>query len=138
MCDADVVKWAAYVQRARGLSLLFVAPLILFGACERNATIAESVVDLAVVLPANAPYIIGTIGSVDVARARVLVERSPGVLESGALVGVHSAQPIFWRDGRRGSLENLQVGRVVTVWVSGAELRSLPPQVSASAIVIER
>ncbi len=113
--------------------------LLTLGACERATTTTAEPINLAAVLPATAPYITGTIGSVNAMPGfRLLVERTPGMIESGALVGTPSNLPVYWRNGRRASNQELQVGRVITVWVSGAELRSLPPQVSASAIVIER
>lgn len=123
---------------ARLLSLC-AAALIVLGACERATTSAADSVDLSNVLPASAAYITGTIGSVDLsAGQRLLVERTPGNRESGALVATPPSLPVYWRSGRRAVLQDLSVGRVITVWTSGAELRSLPPQVGASTIVIER
>lgn len=119
-------------------SSLYVAALLIFGACERSRATTE-VVDLSVVLPVNAAYITGTIGSVDrAAGTRLLVERTPGIRETSALVATTPTLPVYWRSGRRASTKDLQVGRVITVWTSGAELRSLPPQVGANSIVIER
>lgn len=120
-------------------AILLAVALQTFAGCDRALTTSAEPVNLATVLPASAPYITGTIGSVDLqVGTRLLVERSPGIRETSAVVTTAPNLPIFWRNGRRASSEELQVGRVITVWVSGAELRSLPPQVGASTIVIER
>jgi|GEM_PF-7019832 len=59
----------------------------------------------------------------DPRRAHVLLEGSPTVL---------------WRDGRTAYLSDLRLGRLISVWVTGPELRSYPPVVGAQTIVIER
>jgi hypothetical protein len=134
------IELRARARRAWVRSALCCATsLLTVGACDGAPTGSAELVNLAAVLPAEAPYITGTIGSVDLtAGTRLLVERTPASRETGALVEIGPNLPVYWRSGRRASSQELQVGRVITVWVSGAELRSLPPQVGASTIVIER
>jgi len=106
-------------------------------ACDRSAPVS---VDLASELPKEPAYITGTIAEQTwtIYPNRLLVERTVGDMRTGAWVTLPPNTPVYWRDGRRGSLREVLAGRVVTVWVGGAELRSLPPQVSATTVVIER
>lgn len=53
-------------------------------------------------------------------------------------MSVGSSVLLKWRDGRTASVRELRVGRRVMVWATGVELRSLPPQVIASAILLTR
>ena len=113
--------------------------MLVASACQRSTPTAVDSVDLANVLPVGAAYITGTISASQLTTTqRLLVERKVGDLTSGALISVPSDLPIYWRNGRRGLLRDLQGGRVITAWVGETELRSLPPQVSATTIVIER
>ena len=128
-----------------------VAVALLAGgtlAC-RNATTPGAEVDLASVLPAEPPYITGTVverGSRLGRGPSVLVATDPRdpvadpldrdgnrsahvVLEAGVTV-VH-------RDGRPAGADDVQPGRVVTAWVGPTELRSLPPVVYGRVLVIE-
>jgi hypothetical protein len=45
---------------------------------------------------------------------------------------------IVWEDGRGATRDHLQRGQVVMVWVTGPELRSMPPQVSANGLILQR
>ena len=100
---------------------------------------------LALVVRSDTPYITGTIARRDAERAslRVRVRAPDSAAVSAtrvpeAVVAVHPDSLLVFRDGRRGSPEELTVGRTVVVWVRGPELRSLPPQVTGSAILVER
>lgn len=118
---------------------LLALAMLVASACQRSTPTAVDSVDLANVLPVGAAYITGTISASQLTTTqRLLVERKVGDLTSGALISVPSDLPIYWRNGRRGLLRDLQGGRVITAWVGETELRSLPPQVSATTIVIER
>jgi hypothetical protein len=45
---------------------------------------------------------------------------------------------LVFGDGRAASPAALTVGRTVVVWVRGPETRSLPPQVTGSAVLVAR
>jgi hypothetical protein len=90
----------------------------------------------------DVPYVRGTIRArEDAAGAlRLRVEDAPGSTArvTAAFVTVLPEAVLRYRDGRRATPADLRVGRVVTVWVTGPELRSSPPQVSANGIIVER
>ena len=121
----------------RFVTLTFAAALV--GGCRSAPT---ELAALAAVSD-EPPYIVGTILSrddrfetqrsalvavtpadpTDPRRAHVMLEGSPTVLR---------------RSGLPASVADLRPGRVVSVWVTGPELRSYPPVVSARTVVIER
>ena len=70
-------------------------------------------------------------------RARAGAEVSQARVPA-ADVTVHPDSVLVWRDGRAASPADLTVGRAVIVWVRGPESRSMPPQVTGSAILVER
>jgi hypothetical protein len=100
---------------------------------------------LALVVRSDTPYITGTIVRRDDDRAsvRVRVRAPDGTSVSAArvpeaVVTVHPDSLLVFRDGRAAAPAELIVGRTVVVWVRGPELRSLPPQVTGSAVLVER
>jgi hypothetical protein len=128
-----------------------VALAILAGgalAC-RSATAPGPQAVLGSVLPAEPPYITGTVverGSRLGRAPSVLVATDPRdpVADPADRDGNRSAHVILeagvtvvHRDGRRAGADDLQPGRVVTAWVGPTELRSLPPVVVGRVLVIE-
>jgi len=100
----------------------------------------------ALAVRSDTPYITGTVTSRAVSATgtlRVRVRARDGAEPSQARVGeadvtVHPDSALVWRDGRAARPSDLTVGRAVVVWVRGPELRSMPPQVTGSAILVER
>ncbi len=90
----------------------------------------------------DVPYIMGTITRRwdEGGRARILVHvpRGTEARVPAAVVSVGSGVLIKWRNGRSASVRDLQVGRSAMVWATGGEMRSMPPQVAASAILLTR
>jgi hypothetical protein len=90
----------------------------------------------------DVPYVRGTVtarrASGSAAVIRVRDEPGSEARVTDALVTVRAEAMLLWRDGRRAGIADLQVGRKVIVWTRGAELRSMPPQVAADAILLER
>lgn len=89
----------------------------------------------------DVPYIEGLItqrldqGS----TVRILVEASDRDARTPAAVVTVPADAMILRpDGAPVESAALTVGRAVTVWATGPEMRSLPPQVSAAAILVRR
>jgi hypothetical protein len=69
---------------------------------------------------------------------RLLVEApNPEAVRTGAaVVTVYRDALVLRPDGSDAGRGSLQVGRVVTVWTTGVELRSLPPQVKGTAFLL--
>lgn len=117
----------------------------------RDATppAAESLVNLASVLPKGPAYITGTVverGSRLGAEPSVLVATNPlnpqadpldGTGDRSAHVVLGAGVTVVHRDGRRAGVDDLKPGRMVTAWVGATELRSLPPVVVGRVLVIE-
>jgi hypothetical protein len=88
------------------------------------------------------PYIAGTIidRTTRDGRTRILV-RSPRDATTRvpeAIVNVTAGATILWSDGSPAAASDLRARRNVTVWITGPELRSLPPQVSGEAFLLKR
>ena len=89
----------------------------------------------------DAPYITGQITErwTDQNGAiRLLVEApDPEAVRTGAaIVRVYRDAMVLRPDGSDAGRGSLQPGRVVTVWTTGVELRSLPPQVKGTAFLL--
>jgi hypothetical protein len=117
-------------------SILLLVLIATLGGCQN-----------ALLLPGSAPdepaYINGTIVSRDdrfenQRSALVVAEPTNPEDRRRAHVLLEGSPTIRWRDRRAASLADLRSGRVVSVWVTGPELRSYPPIVSAHTIIIER
>ncbi len=132
---------------------LIAALLVAHGAAGcRSATAPTPVAqaDLASLLPASPAYIVGTVverGNRLGNGPSALVATDPRdpVADPSDRDGNRSAHVVLGadvavvhRDGRRATVDDVQPGRVVTVWVGPAELRSLPPVVFGRVLVIER
>ena len=128
------------------LAARLTAAALLAAACRTAATDpAPDVLPFALALRSDTPYVAGpvverseeTTGTVRlVVRARRTDDGSSR--HPAAVVRVHPDSLLVWRDGRAARPADLTVGREVTVWVHGPELRSLPPQVTGSAILVVR
>ena len=128
---------------ASGLAGLVAGAL----ACSPSAVAPDrATLPLALAVRSDTPYVSGTITDRTVeasgtVRVRVRAPAGAGVAEARvpeADVRVHADSVLVWRDGRPARPADLGVGRVVVVWVRGPELRSMPPQVTGSAILVER
>jgi hypothetical protein len=90
---------------------------------------------------AEIPYVRGVVVE-DVGAAgsgRFLVRGAAGsARHAAALVRIDPDSLLRWSDGTRASVADVRVGRSLTVWVNGPETRSMPPQVTGSAVLIER
>ena len=104
---------------------------------------------LALLVRSDTPYVTGAIVQRDGVRAgdraglrvRVRAPDDASVTASRvpeAVVTVHPDSLLVFRVGSRASPAELTVGRTVVVWVRGPEMRSLPPQVTGSAILVGR
>ena len=89
----------------------------------------------AVTVPDEPPYVRGTITSL-APDGRVLVAEPSDEACGGALVSVNRSTDILWEGGGRAARADLRVGTTVEVWTTGVELRSCPPQVTATVIVV--
>ena len=89
----------------------------------------------------DAPYITGRIitrWTDGYGAERLLVEApEPEEVRVGAaVVTIDDDAMVLRRDGSQAGRGSLQIGRDVTVWTTGVELRSLPPQVTGSAFLL--
>ena len=122
------------------LGVLLVVPLML-GACSGGPTGADERLPFEFMVRSDRPYMRGAIVERTVlgtGQVRVMVRASPRV-ESGrdeAIVTVLPNAIIRWSSGRHGTLEQLQPGQLVTVWITGPELDSQPPQVTANGLIL--
>ena len=123
---------------------LSVAVLMAGGvtACSDGGTEPELALPAILALRSDTPYIAGTIVHRWTSQGdlKILVE-VPDHHEARVRAAVVTIDPdavIVWPDGSRPGARALQVGRFVTVWVTGAELRSLPPQVRGTGFLLHR
>jgi hypothetical protein len=137
------------IRRAVPTPLLRALPLLAAAACSPSPAVAPSLAVEALpptlALRSDSPYVTGTIVRREEADGapRLLVRSAEGASAFAsrvpeAVVRVHADSLLTYRDGRAAPAGELTVGRLVTVWVRGPESRSLPPQVTASAILLER
>ena len=132
---------------------LVVAGLLSAGALacqDATAPAPGSPANLALLLPKEVPYITGTVVGRDNQNGQnpsVLLATNPGNPppdlsgESGdwsAHVRLGAEVVVVGRDGRYASVDDLQPGRVVTVWIGPIVKKSLPPKVSGRVVVLER
>jgi hypothetical protein len=129
-------------------AVLVLAALLAAGACSPSSAAAPApdsgLLPQALALRSDTPYITGTVTRRDEAGrtlrllVRAAADASPSAARTTeAVVAVHPDSLLVHRDGRAAPPRELVVGRAVTVWVRGPELRSMPPQVTASAILLE-
>ena len=132
------------MRRPHAAPLLGAA--LLLAACRPAASAPEpGMLPFALAVRSDTPYVTGPIAerSVEpsgtvrmVVRARSTEDGSSR--HAAAVVRVDPDSLLVWRDGSAARPADLVVGRQVAVWVRGPELRSLPPQVTGSAILVER
>ena len=121
---------------------LLLAAILLLGACDRSSTEAEAMLPLGFAQRSDRPYISGDIiQRTDVSgetRLLVRVPRGTAARVREAQVTVISGALVRWVDGGLASTSDLRVGRRVTVWTTGVESRSLPPQVTGNGFLLAR
>ena len=119
---------------------LRVAAFVTLGCGGGSAPTEDAMLPIGFSERSDVPYIMGTITRRwdESGRTRILVHvpRGTEARVPEAVVSVGSGVLIKWRNGRSASVRELQVGRSVMVWATGGEMRSMPPQVSASAILL--
>ena len=130
-------------MRLATLRLALLPLLVAAAACRRDPAPAP-----ASALPpefarvaASTPYVRGVVVEEVGApgSARFLVRGAAGAgRHEAAIVRVDPDSLLRWSDGTRASVADVRVGRSLSVWVNGPETRSLPPQVTGSAILIDR
>ena len=132
------------MRRPHAARLLGAA--LLLTACRPAAAPPEpEALPMALAIRSDTPYVSGPIAerSVEPSGTVRMVVRARSTDDGSsrhpaAVVRVHPDSLLVWFDGRAARPEDLTVGRAVRVWVRGPELRSLPPQVTGSAILVER
>jgi hypothetical protein len=120
--------------------------VLLLAACRPAASAPEpDALPLAIAVRSDSPYVSGPIveRSVEASGMVRLLVRARSTddgtsRQPAAVVRVDPDSLLVWSDGRAARPADLTVGRAVKVWVRGPELRSLPPQVTGSAILVER
>ena len=124
---------------AYGVAMLVVAGLM--AGCS-SSTPSEAMLPIGFSQRSDVPYIIGRIArrTTENGQTRLLVRARDGSSSRvpEAVVTVGSATLMKWSDGDAATRDNLRIGLGVMVWVSGPELRSLPPQVTADAVLLMR
>ena len=125
--------------RVWGLALWVVAGCL--AGCG-SSTPSEAMLPIGFSQRSDVPYIIGRIvrRTTENGQTRLLVRARDGSSSRvpEAVVTVGSATLMKWSDGDAATRNALRAGLTVMVWVSGAELRSLPPQVTADAVLLMR
>ena len=134
------------VVRLRSFFVRLGVPVVmLFAAagCAGGPTAADEALPMEFQIRSDVPYIRGEIVERTVSASgelRLHVRALPGAesRNSEALVTVLPEAIIRWANGKHGTREQLRRGQVVTVWVTGPELRSMPPQVGANGLILHR
>ena len=119
---------------------------LLLAACRPAAAPPEpEALPMAIAVRSDSPYVTGPIAerSVEASGMVRMLVRARSVDDGtsrhpAAVVRVDPDSLLVWADGRAARPTDLTVGREVKVWVRGPELRSLPPQVTGSAILVVR
>jgi len=125
---------ASWLRKGRrvGATVLVVAGALACG---------DGLAPGAVAAPPEPAYIRGvvTARAAGAAANRVLVETAsprPEHPVDKAWVTVAPTAALRWEDGRPARADDLTPGRVVSVWVTGPELRSYPVQVTAAFVTL--
>lgn len=130
----------------RPLAARLLGAALLLTACRSSATPPESeALPFAIAVRSDSPYVTGPIAERSVEASgtvRMLVRarstEDGSSRQPAAVVRVDPDSLLLWADGRAARPADLTVGREVKVWVRGPESRSLPPQVTGSAILVLR
>lgn len=122
--------------------ILLIAIVASFSACG-SPTDTDGELPLLLAIRNDAPYITGRITerwTEGNGAVRLLVKApDPASVRVGAAVVTIANDAIVVRtDGSAAGRDVLDVGRRVAVWVTGPELRSLPPQVTGDAFLLYR
>jgi hypothetical protein len=130
----------ASAARRRATLLGLLLPL---SACDQAAVDSTAPLPAELAARRDAAYISGRIidrTAPEGGPIRLLVRapRDAAARVPEAIVTVLVTAKVFRGDGTRGSTDDLRAGRTVTVWVTGAELRSLPPQVTGNGFLLGR
>lgn len=122
-------------RAARYLRILALATVMSL-ACSTTSTGPKSMASES----PDPPYVRGRIADSRLVEGGGLRLRVEGRVRGPdeAIVSVAPGVSVRWADGSAASVGALAVGQAIAVWTTGPELRSLPPQVSANAIVLER
>ena len=133
-----VVLVRAFCSR---FGVLLVAVLSL--GCGGGPTGVDQMLPLEFQVRSDVPYMRGVIVErIESAGGglRIRVRAVPGVetRNSEAIATVLPGAVIRWADGSHATPDQLRRGQAVTVWVTGPELRSLPPQVGANGLILHR
>ena len=120
--------------------LLPIAIAVSLTACG-SPTDTDGGLPLLLAMRDDAPYITGRISerwTDHKGAVRLLVEApDPEAVRIGAaVVTIYHDAMVLRPDGSNAGRGSLQVGRDVTVWTTGVELRSLPPQVKGNAFLL--
>ncbi len=126
----------------RSSSVLGLLALLLLslGACRSGPT-EDDQLPAEFAVRSDTPYITGSIieRTERTGDLRIRVRSGDSAARvPEAIVTVLPGAVMRWTNGSRASSADLQPGRSVMVWVTGAELRSLPPQVSGNGFVLRR
>jgi hypothetical protein len=121
-------------------ALLSTVLLVSGAACGREPV---SALPLEFQIRSDVPYVRGVIvekRSTDTGGTTIHVRHQGGdpAMVTDAIVSLPDKLLLRWEDGAPAAPADLRLGRRVTVWVTGPELRSLPPQVTGSAILLAR
>ena len=121
-------------------ALLSTVLLVSGAACGREPV---SALPLEFQIRSDVPYVRGVIverRSTDARGATIRVRHQGGdpAMVTDAIVSLPDKLLLRWEDGAPAAPADLRLGRRVTVWITGPELRSLPPQVTGSAILLAR
>jgi hypothetical protein len=120
-------------RTCRALALLLLAA----AGCSRDPTGPPSLPPEFAIL-SSSPYIEGRIVEREsTVVLRLLVRSTSGrSVVPEAVESVPAGARLLWPDGRVASPDDLRAGRAVLVWAAGPELQSLPPQVTASRVLV--
>jgi hypothetical protein len=134
---------AMHLRMFGSLPGVLLVALLSLTACGGSATDPDEGLPPEFAIRSDVPYIRGPIverttlpgGEL---RIRVRVRSGVEARTPEAIATVLPNAIIRWANGDHGSRSDLRVGRVVTVWITGPELRSKPPQVSANGLILHR
>ena len=127
--------------RARAVALPLLALALLAGCSDAGrspgtAGPAEPASGT-VPLPADSPYIRGIVTAVDSASVRIEADPTSDSGSPKAIARITPSTAVLFRSGEAVGAEELTVGHLVSVWLTGPIMESYPEQGTASAIVIE-
>ena len=125
---------------ARRLVVLLLIPLALAG-CNGGPASTDRPLPSEFAVRADPPYIRGeiiarTVHENGTIRLRVRAPAGADARVPEAIVTLASNAIVRWEHGHHADADLLVRGRKVTVWITGPELRSLPPQVTGNGFLL--